>query len=204
VIRLRKVYRSAAYCRASVFRWISEARRGNKEIRNERDPGRPGRYEPHVAVRSILQENLNASLRTIAETLSISLETVRTHMSWRGCTLKSLRWIPRDLPSCRIRCSEGGNGSSPLFNANMYHLLVKHSGVWSNLNESADPVVCRFEAFCLFPGKVWALHMFCQHWFYLHSRFGLVCQDGGCWPIHSLSNDFVTLAHPLEGAPIPL
>jgi hypothetical protein len=32
VIRLRNMYGSEAYCRGSVFRWISEVRRGNDKI----------------------------------------------------------------------------------------------------------------------------------------------------------------------------
>jgi hypothetical protein len=38
MIRIRNVYGSAADCHASVFRWISEIRRGNEELRNERPP----------------------------------------------------------------------------------------------------------------------------------------------------------------------
>jgi hypothetical protein len=38
---LRNVYHSAAHCRVSVLRWISEVRRGNEEPRNEGRPGRP-------------------------------------------------------------------------------------------------------------------------------------------------------------------
>jgi hypothetical protein len=52
-----------------------------------------------AARRSVLRDDPNASLRTIADTLSISLETVRTHMSRIGDTLKSLRWVPHDLTS---------------------------------------------------------------------------------------------------------
>jgi histone-lysine N-methyltransferase SETMAR len=98
-IRLKRVYGSAAYCRASVFRWINEVRRGNEELRNEGRPGRPYRYETDAAIRSILREDPNASLRMIAETLSISPETVRAHMSRIGYVLKSLRWIPHALTS---------------------------------------------------------------------------------------------------------
>jgi hypothetical protein len=43
---------------------------------------------------SILQENPNASVRTIAETLSISPETLRTDMSRIGDILRALMWIP--------------------------------------------------------------------------------------------------------------
>jgi hypothetical protein len=64
VIRFGNVYGSAGYWRASVFRWIREVRR-SKEGR----PGRPYQHEADVAIRSVLQENPNASLRTIAETL---------------------------------------------------------------------------------------------------------------------------------------
>jgi hypothetical protein len=31
-LRLRNVYGSTAYCRASVFKWISEVRRDNEEL----------------------------------------------------------------------------------------------------------------------------------------------------------------------------
>jgi hypothetical protein len=94
VIRLRNVYRSAVYCRASVFRWISEVRRGNEELRNEGRPGRPDRDKSDAAIRSIPQGGPNTLLRAITETLSISPEPVRMHM-WRICyTLTITRWIP--------------------------------------------------------------------------------------------------------------
>jgi hypothetical protein len=41
VMRFRNLYGSDANCRASVFRWISEVRRGNEEFRNEGRLGRP-------------------------------------------------------------------------------------------------------------------------------------------------------------------
>jgi hypothetical protein len=88
-IRLRKVYNSAAYCHLSMFRWVSAVDPGNKELRNEGGPGRPYRRETDTPILSILQEDRNASLRTIAETLSISPETVRTHMSLLGDTRKT-------------------------------------------------------------------------------------------------------------------
>jgi hypothetical protein len=46
---------------------------------------------------SIREENLDALLKTIAETLSISPETVRTHMLRRRDTFKSVLWIPQVL-----------------------------------------------------------------------------------------------------------
>jgi hypothetical protein len=52
-----------------------------------------------VTFRSILRDDPNVSLRTMADTLSISSETVRTHMSRVGYSLKSLRWIPHVLTS---------------------------------------------------------------------------------------------------------
>jgi hypothetical protein len=41
VISLRIVYGSAAYCRASAFRWISKVRGGNEKLRNEGPLERP-------------------------------------------------------------------------------------------------------------------------------------------------------------------
>jgi hypothetical protein len=76
---------------------MNEIRRGNMELRNEGRPGRPYRDETDAALRSILRDDPNASLRTIANMLSISRETVLTQMSWIGHTLKSLRWIPSTL-----------------------------------------------------------------------------------------------------------
>jgi hypothetical protein len=99
VIRLRNVHDSAADCRASIFRWIDEVRRGNEELRNEGPPGTPYRYETDAVIRSILQEDPNASLRTIVGTLSISPEMVRTHISRMNYTLKTLCWIPHALTS---------------------------------------------------------------------------------------------------------
>jgi hypothetical protein len=97
VICLWNEYGPAAYCRVSVVRWISEVRRCKAEPRNEGCPGRPNQYEIDVAIPSILQENPNASLRIIPETLSISPEMVCMHMSRIGHTLKTLRWIPQAL-----------------------------------------------------------------------------------------------------------
>jgi hypothetical protein len=102
VIRLRNMYASATYCCASVFRWISEFRRGNEELRNERRPGRAHRNGTDAAIQLILQKGPNASLRPIAETLSISPETVRTDMSRRGYTLKTSRWISLTL-TCELK-----------------------------------------------------------------------------------------------------
>jgi hypothetical protein len=99
VIRLRNIYGSSACCRASGFRWINEVRRGDEELRNEGQPGRPYRYETDAVIRSILEEDWNTSLRTIADTLSISPETVRTHPSQMGDTLKTLHGIPHALAS---------------------------------------------------------------------------------------------------------
>jgi hypothetical protein len=48
-----------------------------------------------VAIRSSLQEDPDALLRAIVETLSISPETIRTHMSRIDYTLKTLRCIPQ-------------------------------------------------------------------------------------------------------------
>jgi hypothetical protein len=100
-IRLRNVCGLAACCHALVLRWISEIRRGNEELRNEGRPGRPYRHETNAAIQSILQEDPNPSLRTIAETLSILPETVRIQMSRIGHTLKTLRWIPHAL-ACEV------------------------------------------------------------------------------------------------------
>jgi hypothetical protein len=78
---------------------MNEIRRGNEVLRNERRPGIPDRYETDAALRSVLRDDPNASLRTIADTLSISPEMVRAHMSGIGYTVKSLRWIPHALTS---------------------------------------------------------------------------------------------------------
>jgi hypothetical protein len=91
VLRLQNAYGRDPYCRASVFRWMNEIRRGNEELQNEGRPGRPYRYETDTALRSIPRDDPNASLRTIADTLLISPETVHTHMSRIDYTLKSLR-----------------------------------------------------------------------------------------------------------------
>jgi hypothetical protein len=99
VIRLRNLYGSAAYCRASLFRWINEVRRVNEELRHEGRPGRPYPYEIDAVIGIILQEGSNGSVRTIAETLLIWSETRRRHMSPVGFTLKTLRWIPHTLTS---------------------------------------------------------------------------------------------------------
>jgi hypothetical protein len=55
-----------------------------------------------VAILSILQEDLKAQLNTLAETLSLSRETIRTQMSQMGYTLKTLRWIPHAL-TCELK-----------------------------------------------------------------------------------------------------
>jgi hypothetical protein len=99
VIDLRNMSGSVACCRASGFRWIGGVRGGSEEPRNDGRPGTPHEQETDSAIRSILQEDTNASLRIIAETLSISRETVRLHMSRMRHTLKALRWIPHAL-SC--------------------------------------------------------------------------------------------------------
>jgi hypothetical protein len=99
VLRLQNVYGRDVYCRASVFRWMNEIRRGNEELRNEGRPGRRYRYEIGAALRSILRDDANTSLRTRADTLSISPETVRADLSRVGLTLKSLWWIPHALAS---------------------------------------------------------------------------------------------------------
>jgi hypothetical protein len=58
-------------------------------LRNEERPGRRDRHETDAAIRSILQEDPNASLRNIAEALPISPEAVRTHLSRISYTLKT-------------------------------------------------------------------------------------------------------------------
>jgi hypothetical protein len=99
VLRLQDAYGRDAYCRISVFRWMNEVRRGNEELRNEGHTGRPCRYETDATFRSVMRNDPNASFQTTADTLSISPETVRTHMSRIGYTLKSLRWILHALTS---------------------------------------------------------------------------------------------------------
>jgi ABC-type transporter Mla subunit MlaD len=78
---------------------MNEVRRGNEELRNEGRLGRPYRYETDAALGSVLRADPNVSRPTTADTLSISPETVRTHMSRIGDTLKSLRWIVHALAS---------------------------------------------------------------------------------------------------------
>jgi hypothetical protein len=99
MLRLQNGPGRDAYCRTSIARWMNEICRGNEEFGNEGRPGRPYRRETDAALRSILRDDPNAPLRTLAETLSISRETVRTHMSPINDTLKSLSWIPRALTS---------------------------------------------------------------------------------------------------------
>jgi hypothetical protein len=94
VIPLGKVYGSDTYCCTSVFRWISEIRRGNEELQNGGRSEKPDRHETNAAIRPMPQEDPNALLRTIAETLSISPETIRSQMSLIDYTLKTLHWIP--------------------------------------------------------------------------------------------------------------
>jgi hypothetical protein len=69
VLRLQNASGRDAYCEASVFRWANEIRCGSEELRNEGRPGRPYRYKTDAALRSILRDDPNASLRTIADTL---------------------------------------------------------------------------------------------------------------------------------------
>jgi nucleoside-diphosphate-sugar epimerase len=97
--RLPNVYGPDAYSRSSVFHWIQEVRRGNEELRNEGRPGRPPRHEVDASIRSILQDNPNASLSTIANASQTCPETVRNHMSRIGHVLKCLHWIPQALRS---------------------------------------------------------------------------------------------------------
>jgi hypothetical protein len=78
---------------------MNDIRHGNEELRNEEGRKRPYRYETDTTLRSILRDVPNASLQTIANTLSTSPKTVRTHMSRIGETLTSLRWIPHRLTS---------------------------------------------------------------------------------------------------------
>jgi hypothetical protein len=82
-----------------VFRSINEVRRGNEELRNEGKPGKPCRSEVGTAVRSILRDEPNASLTKIVETLGISPETVRIHLSRIAYTFTALRWTPNALTS---------------------------------------------------------------------------------------------------------
>jgi hypothetical protein len=91
VLRVQNVCGRDTYCRALVCRWMNESRRGNEELRNEGRPGRLDCYETDAALRSILPDDPNASLRTTTDTFSIFPETVRTHPPRIGCILKSLR-----------------------------------------------------------------------------------------------------------------
>jgi hypothetical protein len=87
VIPLRNVYGSAAYCGASVLRWISEVCHGNEELQNQGRRGRPDQHETDTA---ILQEEPNILLSRIIEILSISPGRVHVHGSRRGCNPKTL------------------------------------------------------------------------------------------------------------------
>jgi hypothetical protein len=102
VLRLQNAYGRDTYCRVSVFRWMNEICHGNEEVGNEERPGRPSRCERGAAICSVLRDDPNASLRTIAGMLSISPETVRTHMSRIARTLKSLRWT-RHAPTSELK-----------------------------------------------------------------------------------------------------
>jgi hypothetical protein len=99
IVRLQNAHDRNAYCQASVFRWTNKIRRGNEELPNEGGPRKPYSYETDAALRSILRDDPNASLRTRADTLSISPETARTHMSRIGYPLTSLQRIPHALTS---------------------------------------------------------------------------------------------------------
>jgi hypothetical protein len=99
VLRLQNAYGRNAYCQVSVFRWMNEIRRGSEELRNEGYPGTSHCYKTDAAFGSILRDDPNVSLRTIAGTLSISPEAVRTRMSRIDDTLKSLWRIPHALTS---------------------------------------------------------------------------------------------------------
>jgi hypothetical protein len=83
----------------SVFRWTEEARHGKEELRDEGRPESPCRYEVDAAIGPIPQDEPNAWLWTIGESLLISPERVRTHMARIGDTHKALRWIPHTLTS---------------------------------------------------------------------------------------------------------
>jgi hypothetical protein len=50
LIRFRNVSSSDEDCRASVFRWINEVRRVNKQLRNEGRPRRHYRYETDIVI----------------------------------------------------------------------------------------------------------------------------------------------------------
>jgi predicted DNA-binding protein YlxM (UPF0122 family) len=76
---------------------MNEICRGNEELRNDGRAGRPYRHETDAVLRSILRYDPDTSLRIIADTLSISPETVCTHILRMGYTLKSLRWILQAL-----------------------------------------------------------------------------------------------------------
>jgi hypothetical protein len=99
VLRLQHGYGRDAYYQTSVFRWMTERRPGNEELRNEGRPRRPHYYETDAALRSVVRDDPNASLRTIADMLSVSSETICIHMSRIGHALNSLRWIPHPLTS---------------------------------------------------------------------------------------------------------
>jgi hypothetical protein len=67
VLCLQNAYGRDAYCRASVFRWTNEIRRGKEELRNEARPRRPYRCGTDADLCSILRDDPNASLSTIVD-----------------------------------------------------------------------------------------------------------------------------------------
>jgi Mn-dependent DtxR family transcriptional regulator len=70
VTRLRNVYGSAACCHVSAFRWAKKFAVAMKTLQR-RTPRKFYQYETNAVIRSILEENPNASLRDIADVLSI-------------------------------------------------------------------------------------------------------------------------------------
>jgi DNA-binding NarL/FixJ family response regulator len=96
---LQNVFEKCTYFQATIFQWIKEVCSSTHELRNEGRLGRLCHHEIDAIIQSILWDEPNASLRIIAETLGISLEMVRTHLSMISYTLKVLRWIPHPLIS---------------------------------------------------------------------------------------------------------
>jgi DNA-binding NarL/FixJ family response regulator len=78
--RLRNAHGDGLYFLIAIFRWIKEVRNGN-ENSVTKGGSRPYQYEIDSYIQDIREDDPFASLRMIADMLSISPETVRTHLS---------------------------------------------------------------------------------------------------------------------------
>jgi hypothetical protein len=76
---LQNVYVNKGHFRATVLQWVKEIRNSNEEFRHER-PGGRYQYEIDSQIQDILRDDPFTLLRTIADILNISLETVYIHL----------------------------------------------------------------------------------------------------------------------------